>query len=291
MIFKGSGVAIVTPMDKNYNIDFEKLNELIEFHIENSTDALIVCGTTGESSTLTYEEKMEVIKYSVTVANKRIPVIAGSGSNNTHSSCELSKYAEQVGADGLLVVTPYYNKCTQKGLFLHYKEIANSVTIPIIVYNVPSRTNVNIEIDTLIKLSTISNICGIKEASGNISQISNMISKLPRDFAVYSGNDDQTLPILALGGDGVISVIANILPDKMHNLCNTFFKGDLESARSIHYKYLDLMKSLFIEVNPIPIKEAMNLIGIEVGPCRLPLSGILPKNNDILKKSLHKVNL
>lgn len=289
MIFKGSGVALITPFDKDNNINYKKLEELIEFHIENETDAIIICGTTGESSTLNYEEKKNLIKYTVEVTNKRIPVIAGTGSNNTDFAIQLSKYAKQVNVDGILLVTPYYNKCSQEGLYLHYKEVANSVDLPILLYNVPSRTSLNIEPDTLKRLAQIPNIIGIKEASSNISQITEMASKLDKDFSIYSGNDDQIVPILSVGGIGVISVLANILPKHVHELCFSFFNGDIENAKAIQLKYFDLIKSLFCEVNPAPIKEAMNILGYDVGACRLPLCNISEKNKAFMKKLLNNI--
>lgn len=288
-MFKGSGVAIVTPFDKNNKINYGVLKELIEFQIKNSTDAIIVCGTTGESSTLSKEEKKEVIKFTVDVVKKRIPVIAGTGSNNTEDAIMLSKYAETIGADGLLLVTPYYNKCTQEGLYLHYKKIAENVNIPIILYNVPSRTCVNIEVNTLLKLSKIKNIVGVKEASSNISQITNILSKVDKNFLVYSGNDDQILPILSLGGSGVISVLANIYPRETHDICYEFFNGNIEKSRELQFKYLETAKNLFTEVNPIPVKEALNYLNFNVGSCRLPLSKINDKNKEKLIASINKI--
>lgn len=288
MIFKGSGVALITPFDENNNVDYKKLKTLINFHIKNNTDAIIVCGTTGETATLSDDEKRKIIKFSVSNAKGKIPIIAGTGSNNTEHAVELSKYAMSVGVDGLLIVTPYYNKCSQEGLIKHYEYIASNVDIPIILYNVPSRTGVNIKPETVLKLSSIKNIVGIKEASGEISQISKIISLVKKDFCVYSGNDDQTLPILALGGVGVISVFANIFPDKMHDLCYYFFDNKVDMAKKIHYEYLDLMEKLFIDVNPIPVKEAMNIMKFDVGRYRLPLSKMNDENIKILKKSLKK---
>lgn len=290
MLFKGSGVALITPFDKYNKVNYEKLDELIKLHLNNSTDAIIVCGTTGESSTLSNEEKKDVIKYVVDKVNKKIPVIAGTGSNNTKIAIEMSKYAESVGVDGLLLVTPYYNKCTQEGLYLHYKEIANNTSLPIILYNVPSRTGVNISVDTVVRLSNIGNIIGIKEASSNVSQISEIIAKTNDDFYVYSGNDDQILPLLSLGAVGIISVLANIFPKDVHNLCYSFFDNNLDDARKIQYKYLDLIKNLFVEVNPIPIKEAMNILEYDVGKCRLPLCDMKEENKEALKKSLLNID-
>lgn len=289
MLFKGSGVALVTPFDKNNNINYEKVEELIEFHIANNTDAIIICGTTGESSTLSTEEKKELIKFSVKVANKRIPIIAGTGSNNTKNATKMSIYAEEIGVDGLLIVTPYYNKCTQESLYMHYKTISDNVNIPIILYNVPSRTSVDINVDTIVKLSKIKNICGIKEANTDISKIANIISKTSDDFYVYSGNDDLVLPILSLGGAGVISVIANIIPTQIHDICSMIENNEYEKAKKIYYRYLDLMKYAFIEVNPIPIKFLMNELLFNVGSLRLPLAEISEKNKKLLKKVLPKV--
>lgn len=290
MLFRGSGVALITPFDKDNNINYKKIDELIKFHLKNNTDAIIVCGTTGESATLSTEEKKKLIKHVIKKVNKKIPVIAGTGSNNTQAAIEMSKYAESVGADGLLIVTPYYNKCTQEGLYKHYEKIASSTTLPIILYNVPGRTAVNISVDTVLKLSKIKNIVGIKEASSDITQISNILSQVDDDFYVYSGNDDQILPILSLGGSGVISVLANIYPKEVHDLCQNFFDNNLENAKRLQFRFLDLIKSLFIEVNPIPVKEAMNILKYDVGSCRLPLSKMSTKNKKILKSSLDKLN-
>lgn len=290
MLFKGSGVALITPFDENNNVNYKKIDELIKFHIKNNTDAIIVCGTTGESSTLSTDEKKELIKHVVKKVNKKIPVIAGTGSNNTQIAIEMSMYAESVGADGLLIVTPYYNKCTQEGLYKHYKKIANNTSLPIILYNVPNRTSVNISVDTVLKLSKIKNIVGIKEASSDISQISQIISKVDKDFLVYSGNDDQILPILSLGGSGVISVLANIYPKEVHDLCYNYFNNNIKESRNLQFKFLNLIKSLFIEVNPIPIKEAMNILKYDVGTCRLPLCKMSTKNKKILEKNISNLN-
>jgi 4-hydroxy-tetrahydrodipicolinate synthase len=291
MIFKGAATAIITPFDDNLNINYSKFKELIEFQISNGIKAIVVCGTTGESSTLTTEEKKELIRYTVEIVNKRVPVIAGTGTNNTAYSIELSKYAEKVNVDGLLLVTPYYNKCTQDGLYLHFSEIAKSVKLPIILYNVPSRTSLNIAVETVVKLSKIPNIVGIKEASSDLSQIADILSKVDSDFDVYSGNDDQILPIISLGGKGVISVLSNILPKETDNLCQLYFEGNTEQAKKLQLKYLKLIKNLFIEVNPIPIKECMNILGYNVGGTRLPLSKMTDKNIQILKETLKEFNL
>ena len=289
MLFRGSGVALITPFDKDNNINYKKIDELIKFHLKNNTDAIIVCGTTGESATLSTEEKKKLIKHVIKKVNKKIPVIAGTGSNNTQAAIEMSKYAESVGADGLLIVTPYYNKCTQEGLYKHYEKIASSTTLPIILYNVPGRTAVNISADTVLKLSKIKNIVGIKEASSDITQISHILSQVDDNFLVYSGNDDQILPILSLGGAGVISVLANIYPKEVHDMCYSFFNNDIETSKQLQFRFLDLIKSLFIEVNPIPVKEAMNILKYDVGSCRLPLSSMSTKNKKILKNSLQKL--
>jgi 4-hydroxy-tetrahydrodipicolinate synthase len=289
MIFKGSGVALVTPFTKDNKINYDKLEELIEYQIKNLTDAIIICGTTGEGTTLTINEFKEVVDFSIKAAYKRIPIIVGTGSNDTKKAINLSKYANSVGADGLLVVTPYYNKCSQEGLYLHFKEIADNVDLPIILYNVPSRTGVNILPETILRLSSIKNIVGIKEASGDISQIVKIASLVNSDFAIYSGNDDQILPILSLGGAGIISVAANIIPKEIHYLCKSFFDGNIDDCKKIQFKYLDIMNKLFIEVNPMPIKEAMNIIKFDVGECRLPLCSISDKNKLILKESIEKI--
>lgn len=280
-LFEGSGVALVTPF-KNDKVDYAKLSELIEFHIENNTDSIIICGTTGESSTMSDSEKKETIKFTVEKVKNRIPVIAGTGGNNTSYSIELSKYAEEVGVNGLLLVTPYYNKATQKGLVEHYKAIASSVNIPIILYNVPGRTGVNILPKTVYELSKIENIKAIKEASGNISQVAEIAKLCGDDFYIYSGNDDMIVPILSLGGKGVISVVANILPKETHEIVSEFKSGNVLESKNIQLKMLDLINSLFIEVNPIPIKTAMNVLGMDVGNLRLPLTNMDDNNMSVL---------
>ncbi len=292
MLFEGSGVALVTPFNEDLSINYDKLKELIHFHLENNTDAIILCGTTGESSTLSIDEFKEIVSFTVKEVNKKIPVIVGSGSNNTSIAVKKSVIAQELGADGLLVVTPYYNKCTDDGLYLHYKEINDNVNIPIILYNVPSRTCVNINMDVLIKLSKLKNIRALKEACPDLSRVSKELLQLPNDFYIYSGNDDLTLPILSLGGKGVISVIANIYPSQMHNLCKSCFNNNFKEARKIHFNNLNLMNLLFCEVNPVPIKSAMNIMGYNVGKCRLPLGDINVDNyrklNKILKKDPKK---
>ena len=289
-IFKGSGVAIVTPFNER-GVDFKKLEELIEWHIKSKTDAIIVCGTTGEASTMTEQERKETIKFVVDVVNKRIPVIAGTGSNDTASAISMSKWAEKIGVDGLLVITPYYNKTTQKGLVEHFKAIASSVTSPIIVYNVPSRTGLNINPRTLLKLCIIPNIVAIKEASGDISQIAQIKALCGDRLDIYSGNDDQVIPILSLGAIGVISVLANIIPTDIHNMCELYLQGEHAKALKIQLNYLALNSSVFIETNPIPIKTAMNLMGMEVGPLRLPLCEMEDNNLQLLKKELKAYNI
>lgn len=290
-MFKGAITAIVTPFNEDLSINYDKLKELLEFQIENNIQGIVVCGTTGESSTLTTEERKSIIKFTVEVVNKRIPVIAGTGTNDTKYSIELSKYAESVNVDGLLLVTPYYNKCTQDGLYEHFKSIAENVKTPIILYNVPSRTGVNIQPETVVKLSKIDNIVGIKEASSDLSQIAKILSSVDNNFSVYSGNDDQILPILSLGGKGVISVISNILPKETQSLCDNYFDNNLDKAKNIQLKYLKLMNNMFIEVNPIPIKECMNILGYKVGSTRLPLTDMKESNKIILKETLKEFGL
>lgn len=291
-MFKGSGVALVTPFNDNNEVDYDILRNLIEFQIANNTDAIIICGTTGEASTLSFEEKTKVINFTVEVTKKRIPVIAGTGANNTVEAIKLSKMAESLGVDGLLVVTPYYNKCNKSGLYMHYKCIAESVNIPIILYNVPSRTGVNIDIDTLVKLSKIKNIIGIKEASSNISQIADILAKTDDDFLVYSGNDDQIVPILSLGGVGVISVLANICPKETHEICYNYFNENTLEAKNLQLKYLELIQNLFSEVNPVPVKKALNYLGFDVGKTRLPLSDMMESTKkESLIKCLNDLNI
>ncbi|MDK2798504.1 MAG: 4-hydroxy-tetrahydrodipicolinate synthase [Clostridiales bacterium] len=284
-LFTGSGVAIITPFTDD-GVDFEKLGELIEFHISEKTDAIIICGTTGEASTMPDEEHKEAIKYTVDKVAKRIPVIAGTGSNDTKHCIELSQYAESVGADGLLVVTPYYNKTTQKGLIEHFTAVANSVKIPIILYNVPGRTGLNITPETLKTLSKIDNIVGIKEASGNISQVAQMAALCGEDIDIYSGNDDMVVPLLSLGGKGVISVIANIAPRDTHDMVEKYLQGNVVESKNLQLKMLNLINALFIEVNPIPVKTAMNLLGYNVGKLRMPLTEMSEKNLKVLKEAL-----
>lgn len=284
-LFRGSGVALVTPFTDN-KVNYNKIEELIEWHIENSTDAIIICGTTGEASTMSNDEKKEAIRFTVEKVKGRIPVIAGTGGNNTADVIEISKYAESVKADGLLIVTPYYNKTTQKGLIQHFIAIADEVNIPIIMYNVPGRTGLNLLPKTVAELAKHPNIRGVKEASGDISQIAEIARLCPDDFYIYSGNDDQVVPILSLGGSGVISVIANILPKETHDMVYNFLEGKVEESRKLQLGMVNLIKSLFIETNPIPVKTAMNLIGMEAGELRLPLVDMEDKNREILINDL-----
>lgn len=285
MIFKGSAVALITPFNNN-GVDFEKLGELIEFHIKNKTDAIVICGTTGESTTMSDIEKLSVIKYTVDKVNKRIPVIAGTGSNNTSHSIYLSQEAEKLGVDALLIITPYYNKSNEKGLYLHFEKIANNTSLPIILYNVPGRTSMNIEPKMVAKFSQIDNIVAIKEASGNLAQVAEIARLVPDDFAIYSGNDDSIVPLLSLGGSGVISVVANILPKETHDLVQKFLDGDIDASKKLQLDMKPLIDALFVEVNPIPVKTAMNLLGFEVGNLRLPLADMNEKNLEILKQEL-----
>lgn len=289
-IFVGSAVAIVTPFTES-GVDLEKLKELIEWHIKSSTDAIVICGTSGEASTMTTEERKETIKFTVDVVNKRIPVIAGTGSNNTSESIKMSKWAESVGVDGLLIITPYYNKTTQKGLIEHFKSINDSVNIPIVLYNVPGRTGMNLNPETLLELSDLKNITAIKEASGNISQIAKMKALCKDRFDIYSGNDDQIVPILSLGGKGVISVIANILPTEIHEMVIAYINGDHSKALELQLNTLSLCNALFIETNPIPIKTALNLLGYKVGSLRLPLCSMNEKNLQTLKDEIKAYGL
>lgn len=284
-LFTGSGVAIVTPFNDE-GVDFKKLEELIEWHISEKTDAIIICGTTGEASTMSEQERKETIKFTVDVVKGRIPVIAGTGSNNTKAAVEMSRWAESIGVDGLLVITPYYNKTTQRGAIEHFKAIASAVTKPIIIYNVPSRTGFNILPETLYELSKIDNIVAVKEASGNISQVAEIAQLCGDKLDIYSGNDDQIIPIMSLGGKGVISVVANILPKDTHDMCEKFLNGDFKGALELQLNMIQLIKALFIETNPIPVKTAMNLMGMNVGFLRLPLVDMSPKNIEILKREM-----
>ncbi|MDQ2085221.1 4-hydroxy-tetrahydrodipicolinate synthase [Herbivorax sp. ANBcel31] len=287
-IFTGAGVAIITPFKEN-GVDFEKLGELIDFQVKEGIDSLIICGTTGEASTMPDDEHKSVIKFAVDRVNKKIPVIAGTGSNDTNHAIDLSKYAEKVGADAILTVTPYYNKTNQKGLYKHFKAIADSVKIPVVLYNVPGRTNLNIEPETVKDLSQIDNIVAIKEC--NIEQVADIINLCDDDFAVYSGNDNLALPLLSLGGKGLVSVMANVIPKQTHDMVDKYLSGDTEGARKIQLKYMDLINAFFMDVSPIPLKEAMNLMGMNVGNCRLPLVGLEEEKVAELKNVLKKYEL
>lgn len=291
-IFKGAGVAIVTPMKANGEVNYEKFADLIEFQIQNGTDAIIVCGTTGEASTLTHEEHLDVIKYCTEKVAGRIPVVAGTGSNCTETAVYLSQEAEKYGVDGLLLVSPYYNKATQNGLYTHFKTIADSVKIPIILYNVPSRTGCNILPETIIRLcNDVENIVGVKEASGNISQIAKLAAKANGKVDIYSGNDDQIVPVLSLGGIGVISVLSNVAPKETHDICAKYFEGDVKGSLELQLKAMDLCEALFCEVNPIPVKKALNLMGMEAGSLRLPLTEMEEGNTEKLRKAMENFGL
>ena len=285
ILFKGCGTAISTPFDEN-GVNLKEFERLIEDQIQNKVDAIIVCGTTGESSTMTTEEKKLTIECAVKVSNGRVPIIAGTGGNNTKQVIENSKLAESLGVDGLLIVTPYYNKCTQAGLIEHYRIIANSVTLPIILYSVQSRTGVNIEPKTCLELSKIENIVAIKEASGNLSQVAEIAHLCGDNLHIYSGNDDQVLPVLSLGGLGVISVLSNVKPEYTHNMVQNFFDGNIEEATKMQLDALPLIKALFSEVNPIPVKAALNMQGYDFGIPRLPLTPMSEGKMEILKKEL-----
>ena len=287
-VFTGAGVAIVTPFKDNGEVDYEKFAEMVEYQIENGTDAIIVCGTTGESSTLTHEEHLEMIRHCVEKVNGRIPVIAGTGSNCTETAVYLSTEAEKYGVDGLLVVTPYYNKATQKGLYQHFKAVADSVKVPVILYNVPSRTGCNIAPETVVKLCTeVENIVGVKEASGNLSQIVKLMSLADGKVDLYSGNDDQITPLLALGGKGVISVLSNVAPRQTHEICAKFFAGDVAGSCVEQLRAIPLCNALFCEVNPIPVKKALNLQGRGAGILRMPLCEMEEENAVKLEKAMN----
>lgn len=290
-LFIGCGTALVTPFTQDNKVNFEELKKLLEFQVEQGADSIIICGTTGEASTMSLEEKKQVIQFAIETVHKRIPVIAGTGGNCTKSSVELSQFAEKVGADGLLLVTPYYNKTTQKGLIAHFSEIAKNVTIPIILYNVPSRTGINIDPETCLSLSKIPNIVGIKEASGNISQVVKIAKLCGDDLWIYSGNDDQILPILSVGGVGVISVLSNIMPKFVHNMVYDYLSGNFALAKDSQIKAIPLIDCLFSEVNPIPIKSALNLMGYEVGSPRLPLVPMSCAKEELLKQEMQKLKI
>ena len=287
-IFTGAGVALVTPFTADGAVDYNELGRLIDFQIENGTDALIITGTTGESSTLSVDEHIEVIRYAVERANHRVPIIAGTGSNETTIAVKLSQQAEAVGADALLLVTPYYNKTTQNGLYMHYKTIADSVKLPIILYNVPSRTGMTIEVETAARLAEIDNIVAMKDAVGNITYTANLIERCGDIMDVYSGNDDQIVPMMSLGAIGVISVLSNVMPKETHEMCAAALAGDFKTAAAMQLKYLKLIHALFIETNPIPVKEAVNMMGYSAGECRLPLYRMSDAHRDALAAEMQK---
>ena len=289
-IFRGAGVAIITPFTET-GVNYNELGRIIEDQIAGGTDAIVITGTTGESATMTDAEHREAIRYTVEKVGGRIPVVAGTGSNETSYAIELSQYAEKVGADALLLVTPYYNKCTQNGLVAHYTKIADSVGIPAILYNVPSRTGVDIKTETYAKLSQHPRIVGVKEASGDLSAILRLRAATGDDFAVYSGNDDQIVPILSLGGSGVISVLSNVAPRVAHDICQHYFDGDVRTAAKMQIDYTDLIDALFCEVNPIPVKTAMRRLGYDAGPLRMPLSEMEPAHAAQLDAALRKHGL
>ena len=290
IIFKGCGTAIVTPFTED-GVNFEEFGRLIEDQIKNKVDSIIVCGTTGEASTMTLEEKKETIKFAVAKVAGRIPVIAGTGGNCTKSVIEMTKYVESIGVDGALIVTPYYNKCTQDGLIAHYKAIAEKTKLPIIVYSVPGRTGVNILPKTCLELSKIENIVAIKEASGNLSQVAEIAALCGENLNIYSGNDDQILPVLSLGGLGVISVLSNVAPEYTHNMVNNFFEGNVKEATSMQLKAVELINALFCEVNPIPVKEALNMLGWNMGNPRLPLTVLSEKGKEQMETALKSFGL
>lgn len=286
-IFTGAGVAIVTPMNADGSVNYESFRKLIEFQIENGTDAIIVCGTTGEASTMTHEEHLDVIKYCVDVVNKRIPVVAGTGSNCTETAIYLSTEAEKMGVDGLLVVSPYYNKATQNGLYAHFKAIADAVKVPVILYNIQGRTGVNIAPATIVRLcNDCENIVAVKEASGNISQVAKIAALSKGTIDIYSGNDDQIVPIMSLGGKGVISVLSNVAPKQTHDICAKYLAGDVAEATKMQLEAIDLIDALFCEVNPIPVKAGLNLMGMEAGTLRLPLTDMEEANVAKLKAAM-----
>lgn len=286
-IFTGAGVAIITPMTETGAVNYPKLEEILEYQIANGTDAIIICGTTGESSTLSHEEHLEAIRFTAEKVAGRIPVIAGTGSNCTETAIYLSQEAEKYGVDGVLLVTPYYNKATQKGLIAHFTKIANSIKIPVILYNIQSRTGVNIAPETMAYLAkNVENIVGVKEASGNISQIAKIAKLCGESFDIYSGNDDQIVPLLSLGGKGVISVLSNIAPRETHDIVAKFMDGDVKGSRELQLRALPLIEKLFCEVNPIPVKAAMNMLGWEVGPLRMPLSEMEEEHQKELKAAM-----
>lgn len=290
-IFTGSGVAIVTPFNPDGSINFAELKRLIEFQLENGTDAIISCGTTGEASTLTDDEQIECVRFTVETVNKRVPVIAGAGSNDTNHAIKLARGCVEAGADALLLVTPYYNKASAKGLVMHYSAISDAANVPIILYNVPGRTGLNVTPKVCYELSKIKNVVAIKEASGNLSQVAEIAALCGPDFDIYSGNDDQILPLLSLGGKGVISVLANIAPKNTHDMVMSFLEGDIKKSIQLQLDAIALIKALFIEVNPIPVKTAVNLMGYNAGSCKMPLCDMDEANVEILKKEMKNYGL
>ena len=286
-VFTGSAVAIITPFYENGDVNFEELGRLIDFQIENGSDAIVICGTTGEASTLTHEEHLDCIRYAVEKTAGRVPVIAGTGSNCTRTAIYLSQEAEKYGADALLVVTPYYNKATQKGLKQHFAEVANSVSIPVILYNVPSRTGCNILPETVVEMAKeVDNIVGIKEASGNVGQVTQLATLADGCIDIYSGNDDQVVPLMALGGKGVISVLANVAPRQSHDIVASYLAGDVEKSLKEQLRLLPLIDALFCEVNPIPVKKAVSMLGFAAGPLRMPLTEIEPEHEKRLRQAM-----
>lgn len=291
-IFTGSGVAVVTPFHADESVNYDKLDELLEYHCNHKTDSIIICGTTGESSTLSEEEHMDVVKFAIERVKGRVPVIAGTGSNSTFTTIQMSKEAVEDGADGLLLVTPYYNKCTQHGLVEHYKMVAKEAKAPIILYSVASRTGVNIAPETVAEIyRDVENVVAVKEASGNISQVAKIMNLTDGKIDLYSGNDDQIVPILSLGGKGVISVLANIAPEHTHDICERFFQGDVAGSCKMQLDALPLVEKLFCEVNPIPVKKACNLMGMEVGPLRMPLTEMTEANAGKLAEEMRRFGI
>ena len=291
-IFKGAGVAIVTPMKDNLEVNYDKLDEILEEQIAGKTDSIVICGTTGESATLSEEEHLEAIRFTIERVNHRIPVVAGTGSNCTQTAIQMSKEAEEAGADGVLLVTPYYNKATQNGLIAHYTVIANEIKIPAILYNVPSRTGCALQPKTIAHLvKNVGNIVGVKEASGDISHVAQVMNLCDGQIDLYSGNDDQVVPLLSLGGLGVISVLSNVAPQYVHDMVYKFFEGDVAGSRKMQLEALPVINALFCEVNPIPVKAAMNLQGKEVGPLRAPLTEMEPEHQEVLKKAMKELGI
>ena len=286
-IFTGAGVAMITPFKEDLSVDYDQLEKFIDFQIDNGTDSIIICGTTGEASTMSHDEQIEVIGACVSHVNKRVPVIAGAGANCTDEALSLGKRAQGVGADGLLVVTPYYNKATQAGLIAHYTAVANAAKAPIIMYSVASRTGCNIEPATVAHLvKNVENIVGVKEASGNISQVAKIMSLTDGNIDLYSGNDDQIVPLLSLGGKGVISVLSNVAPKETHDICEKFFAGDVAGSAALQLKAVPLIDQLFCEVNPIPVKKAMKLMGMDCGPLRMPMTELTPEHEKTLAQAM-----